>query len=418
MSTTLTAEILSVGTELLLGEIVDTNAAFVARELALRGVTLRRKATVGDNLSRLSAMIREALGRADLIILGGGLGPTDDDLTREAISAVAGETPAEDPALLTWLDGLFTSRGRVMAPINRKQAWLIPSATALANPNGTAPGWFGTLPAGHEFAGKQIAALPGPPREMHRMFSEQLLPRLDLPQRSLYAVTLHTCGIGESDVAQRLGELTLAANPSVATYARRSGTDVRVAASGGSLDAAQSLAQPVIAQVRAALPGFIWAEEVQGEPVPTLAGTIATLLAGRTLAVVEAGSGGTLALQFAGQGALRGAAISEDHATLLTLGLTPVTLGEFGVVSQEAALELAQGVRERFGAEVGLSVCASTGGQDQGQITVAIAGAGHQRAAVMNWPGDAAQIRERAASTALTLAYRSLNAWKDNEAKA
>jgi nicotinamide-nucleotide amidase len=416
LSTTLTAEILSVGTELLLGEIVDTNAAFVARELALRGVTLRRKATVGDNLERLSTMIREALNRADLLILGGGLGPTDDDLTREAISAVAGETPTEDPALLAWLDGLFTSRGRVMSAINRKQAWLIASAVALPNPNGTAPGWFVTLPSGHEFAGKQIAALPGPPREMQRMFTEQLLPRLQLPQQSLYAVTLHTCGIGESDVATRLGALTQVANPSVATYARRSGTDVRVAASASSLDEARVLAGPVIAQVRAALPGFLWAEEVQGEPVPTLAGTITALLAGRTLAVAEAGSGGTLALQFAGLEGVRGAAISEDHATLLTLGLTPVTLGEFGVVSQEAALELAQGVRERFGAEVGLSVCASTGGADQGQITVAIAEARNQRAAVMNWPGDAGQIRERAASTALTLAFRTLNAWKDNEA--
>ena len=131
------AEIISVGTELLLGEIVDTNAAFIARELAARGVTLQRKATVGDNLERISGLIREALTRADLVVLGGGLGPTDDDLTRESIAAVAGESPAEDPDLLAWLDDLFTSRGRVMAPINRKQTWLIPSAQALPNP--TAP---------------------------------------------------------------------------------------------------------------------------------------------------------------------------------------------------------------------------------------------------------------------------------------
>ncbi|WP_293914134.1 CinA family nicotinamide mononucleotide deamidase-related protein [Deinococcus sp.] len=411
MSTTLTAEILSVGTELLLGEIVDTNAAFVARELGVRGVTLQRKATVGDNLSRLSSMIREALGRADLLILGGGLGPTDDDLTREAISAVAAETPTEDPALLAWLEGLFTSRGRVMAPINRKQAWLIPSAAALPNPNGTAPGWFVTLPAGHQFAGKQLAALPGPPREMHRMFLEQLLPRLNLPQQAFYAVTLHTCGIGESDVATRLGELTQVANPSVATYARKSGTDVRVAASAGSLETAQALAGPVIARVRGVLEGFIWAEEGPGDAAATLASTVTGLLSGRSFAVVEAGSGGTLALQFAGSPLLRGAAISEDHATLLTLGLTPLTLSEAGVVSIQAALELAHGARERFGAEVGLSVCASLEGATQGQMAVALVSRDREQTAVMNWPGDAGQIRERAASTALTLAFRTLTSW-------
>lgn len=403
------AEIISVGTELLLGEIVDTNAAFVARELSLRGVTLQRKATVGDNLERLSGLIRESLSRADLVILGGGLGPTDDDLTREGIAAVAGEIPAEDPELLAWLSDLFTSRGRTMAPINRKQAWLIPSASALPNPLGTAPGWFVTLPQGHEFAGKLIAALPGPPREMNRMFREELLPRLNLPAWAFYAVTLHTAGIGESDVATRLGDLTKIANPSVATYARKTGTDVRVAASAENAEEAQRLAEPVLEQARASLGHFIWAEEKTGEAPATLAGAVVKLLAGRSLALVEAGSGGTLALQFAGVSVLKGAAISDDHATLLTLGLTPVTLANHGVCSGAAALELARGAREQFGAEVGLSVCAAAEGEQQGQVAIAIIGEGIERSASVNWPGDAGQVRERAASTALNLAFRALS---------
>lgn len=406
------AEIISVGTELLLGEIVDSNAAFVARELAARGVTLWRKATVGDNLERIGNLIRESLSRADLVILGGGLGPTDDDLTRESIAAVAGETPAEDPALLAWLDNLFISRGRVMAPINRKQTWLIPSAQALPNPLGTAPGWFVTLPPEHEFAGKMIAALPGPPREMTRMFREELLPRLNLPEWTFWAVTLHTAGIGESNVAELLGALTRVANPSVATYARRSGTDVRVAASAASLTEAEGLAAPVLAQVRAALGQYIWAEEQPGDVPPTLASAVAGRLAGRSLAVVEAGSGGSLAVQFAGNVALRGAAISDDHATLLTLGLTPVTLGEAGLGSEAAALELARGARERFGADVGLSVSAVTQGEAAGQVAVAIVGEGLERSALVNWPGDAGQVRERAATTALNLAFRALGQWQ------
>ncbi len=403
------AEILSVGTELLLGEIVDTNAAFVARELTTRGVTLQRKATVGDNLERVSGLLREALSRADLVILGGGLGPTDDDLTREGIAAVAQETPREDPALLRWLEGLYHSRGRSMPQINRKQTWLIPSASALPNPLGTAPGWLVRLPQGHEFAGKLIAALPGPPREMQRMFREELLPRLDLPQRAFYAVTLHTAGIGESNVAEVLGELTQAANPSVATYARKSGTDVRVAASAASALEAQQLAQPVLAQVRALLGRFIWAEEQPGDAAPTLAGSVASLLSGRRLGVVETGSGGTLALQFAGEAALRGAATSDDHATLLTLGLTPLTLGREGLCSEAAALELARGAREQFGAEVGLSVSACTAGEQQGQVAVAFVTGDTEHSALVNWPGDAGQIRERAASAALNLAFRTLS---------
>ncbi|MDB5045361.1 MAG: damage-inducible protein CinA, partial [Deinococcus sp.] len=168
----LLAEIISVGTELLLGEIVDSNAAFLARELAERGVTLHRKTVLGDNLGRVTDAIQLALSRADLVILGGGLGPTDDDLTREAIAAALGETPTEDPQQMAHLRGLYESRGRTMPEVNRKQTWLIPSAEALANPVGTAPGWFVRVAS----TGKLIVALPGPPFEMHRMWREQVLP--------------------------------------------------------------------------------------------------------------------------------------------------------------------------------------------------------------------------------------------------
>ncbi|EYB67135.1 competence-damaged protein [Deinococcus phoenicis] len=385
------------GTELLLGEIVDSNAAFLAQELAARGVTLHRKTVLGDNLNRVSDGLRQALSRADLVILGGGLGPTDDDLTREAIAAVLGETPAEDPELLAWLEGLYAARGRVMPQLNRKQAWLIPSAEALSNPVGTAPGWF------VQTNGKWIVALPGPPREMQKMWREQVLPRLPLPDHALSAVTIHTQGIGESNLAELLGDLTKGANPSVATYARRMGVDVRVAASAPTAAEAQALAAPVLDTVRNKLNRWTW-----GEDGDTLAGAVTSTLDGRTLGVIEAGSGGALCLLLAGEPGFLDAAVTVDHARLITLGLTPVTLRDAGVVSEAAARELAAGAREHLGAEVGLAVVTAAGGEGAGQTFVALSAEDLEEVAGVNWPGDPAQIRERAAVAALALAYRAL----------
>lgn len=393
----LLAEIISVGTELLLGEIVDSNAAFLARELAERGVTLHRKTVLGDNLGRVTDAITLALSRADLVILGGGLGPTDDDLTREAIAAALGETPTEDPQQMAHLRGLYESRGRAMPEVNRKQAWLIPSAEALANPVGTAPGWF------VRSQGKLIVALPGPPFEMHRMWREQVLPRLPLPARAFSAVTLHTQGIGESNVAELLGALTRQANPSVATYARKTGVDVRVAASAPTAREAEALALPVLEGVRGLLARWIW-----GEDSDTLASVLTQALGNRTLGVIEAGSGGTVCAALADAPGFLDAAVTVDHARLITLGLTPITLNAHGVVSEQAARELAAGAREYLGAAVGLAVVTATAGEHAGQTYIALDTGELQKTAHLNWPGDAPQVRDRAAMAALALALRSL----------
>ncbi|WP_339094576.1 CinA family nicotinamide mononucleotide deamidase-related protein [Deinococcus sp. VB142] len=390
----LLAEIISVGTELLFGEIVDSNAAFLARELGARGVTLHRKTVVGDNLGRVTEAVSLALSRADLVIVGGGLGPTDDDLTREAIAAVMGETPAEDPELLAWLRGLYESRGRVMPEVNRKQAWLIPSAEALPNPVGTAPGWFVRQ------GSKMIVALPGPPREMHKMWREQVLPRLPLPTQALVHTTIHTQGIGESNVAEILGDLTRQANPSVATYARKTGVDLRVAASAPSEAEARALLAPLLEQVRGLVARWTW-----GEDSATLAGAVSERLAGRTLGVIEAGSAGSLCTLLADEAAFHDAAVTQDHRRLITLGLTPVTLKNEGLVSEQAARELAAGAREHLASDVGLSVVLDV---SSGQAHVAIDTGAAQHTAAVNWPGDAAQVRERAAVAALGLAFRAL----------
>lgn len=393
----LLAEIISVGTELLFGEIVDSNAAFLARELGARGVILHRKTVLGDNLGRVSEAITLGLSRADLVILGGGLGPTDDDLTRESIADALGETPAEDPELLAWLEGLYAARGREMPQVNRKQTWLIPSAEALPNPVGTAPGWFVRT------GGKFVVALPGPPREMQRMWREQVLPRLPLPDHALISTTVHTQGIGESNVAELLAGLTQNANPSVGTYARKTGVDVRVAASAETEAEARALLAPLLETVRALLSRWTWGEDAQ-----TLAGALDTALSGRSLGVIEAGSAGALCGLLADESGFLDAAVTQDHARLITLGLTPVTLRDAGLVSEGAALELAAGAREHLGADVGLAVVVGVSGENAGQAYAAIHAAKGHKAVGVNWPGDAAQVRERAAVTALALAYRAL----------
>lgn len=389
----LLAEIISVGTELLFGEIVDSNAAFLARELLGRGITLHRKSVLGDNLPRLREAILAALSRADLVILGGGLGPTDDDLTREAIAAALNETPHEDAELLAWLRGLYESRGRVMPETNRKQTWLIPSAEALPNPVGTAPGWFVRQD------GKLIVALPGPPREMQKMWREQVIPRLPAPTTALWHTTLHTQGIGESNIAEILGDLTKTANPSVATYARKTGVDIRVAASAANEAEARHLAAPVLDEVKDKLAKWTW-----GFDTDTLAGAVTKALNGRTLGVIEAGSAGTLSTLLADEPSFLDAAVTQDHRRLITLGLTPVTLHDQGLVSEQAALELAAGAREYLEADLGLALVVDTGGQAH----AALNGEGVSKTAAVNWPGDPAQVRERAAVMALALAYRAL----------
>src|SRR3954470_13381291 len=227
----LVAELLAIGTELTVGETTDTNSGELARSLVAHGVTVAPTSALPDDLAVVVDALATALARADLVVTTGGLGPTPDDLTREAVAAACGEHVFEDATTLEWLEGLWARRGAAFPAVNRKQAWLIPSATGLPNPNGTAPGWWVDRPDG-----RVIAVLPGPPREMRPMFAEHVLPRLvargvgdDLEGRAL---RLHR--IGEAAGARALGdELLRSTNPVVATYARQEAVDIRISARDG-----------------------------------------------------------------------------------------------------------------------------------------------------------------------------------------
>ena len=205
------AEILSVGTELLLGQITDTNATYLARQLAPLGIDLYYVSQNGDNLGRLTETLRRARDRSDLVIMTGGLGPTEDDLTREAIAAVLGEQPQVNEAMVEELRAWFASRGVVMPERNVKQTWVIPSVTVLPNPVGTAPGWWA------ERDGKIVVAMPGVPHEMRRMWENEVVPRLRQHTGAhIFSRTLRVAGLGESSVEERLDPVLHSANPTVA----------------------------------------------------------------------------------------------------------------------------------------------------------------------------------------------------------
>ena len=351
-----TAELLSIGTELTVGETRDTNAGDLARELTERGVIVTRITALPDDLVAVTAGFADALARSDLVVSTGGLGPTPDDLTREAIAAHLGETPSVDPALEAWLQELFARRNLPFPEANRKQAWLIPSAEAIPNANGTAPGWWLARPDG-----RVVVALPGPPREMRPMWEGWVLPRLVERElgRPIVSVTLRLTGIGESAIAARLGSLLdPGARPSVATYARAEAVDVRIWTHAllGERAAAEALVADVESRVIAELGEHIWARGQRTWPE-----LLAELLdeRGWRLAAVEVGL----------RGALLGL-LGEGLAERLTFGETlphrPRHDGEQATLEQ-----LAERVRGVGGTEVGVAVEARERGGDTA-VTVAV----------------------------------------------
>ena len=282
-----TVEILAVGTELTTGSTRDTNSGDLAKELTEHGVRVLRVAALPDHLETVAAAFADALDRADLVISTGGLGPTPDDLTREAIAAACGLAPSVDPDLEKWLRGLFERRRLVMPEINRKQAWLIDGAAALPNAQGSAPGWYVERPDD-----KVIVALPGPPREMRPMWRDHALPRLE--ERGLginrVAQTLRLSGIGESQIAEIIGEDVLRAQrPQVATYARMDAVDVVVSVEDADRSVAEREVEDIVSRLREQLERWVF---TQGDG--SWSDAIAERLNGRTVAVVELGTAGQL----------------------------------------------------------------------------------------------------------------------------
>lgn len=279
------AYILSIGAELLHGHITDTNATFLSQELDARGIELLHVIQVGDDRDRIRESIQRAMAEAEIIICTGGIGPTEDDLTREGIADAVDEIPEVDPALRSEIESFFHNRGLTMPERNAKQAWLIPSAEALPNPVGTAPGWF------VQKDGKVIISMPGVPREMTRMWAEQAAPRLGrmLSGRSYSSVTIKTIGIGESALEEAIADLVAQTNPIVATYAKDDGVHVRVVGIADDEPAARRIRDAAAEEVHRRL--GVW---FYGEDDVSLAGSLAAQLdsKGLKIRILDAGGGG------------------------------------------------------------------------------------------------------------------------------
>src|SRR3990172_3954733 len=242
------AQILAVGTELTTGTTRDTNSGDLARGLTALGVRVLSSTALPDDLDLVTAAFASALETAAVVVSTGGLGPTPDDLTREAIAAACGLEPFVDADLLAAIEGLFTRRGMSMPEANRKQAWLIEGGAALPNAHGSAPGWWVERPDG-----RIVVALPGPPREMWPMWRDHALPRLRAGQLGAERAshTLRLTGVGESTLVGMIGEGVLrAANPQVATYARLDAGDVGVSAEADGRSSAQELVDDAISLLR------------------------------------------------------------------------------------------------------------------------------------------------------------------------
>jgi nicotinamide-nucleotide amidase len=352
------AEILSVGTELLLGQIVDTNANYLAQQLPALGLDLYYVSSVGDNLTRLSAAFRQALDRSDVVISTGGVGPTEDDLTREAIADVFGEQLQVQPELEAQLREFFTRRGRTMPERNVKQATTIPSGTFLPNPIGTAPGWW------VERDGRVIISMPGVPHEMRKMWEEQAQPRLArlLSGGVILSRTLKLAGIGESHAEEALGDLTHSTNPTLATYAKSDGIHLRLTAKSATQSEAESLLDAFEPRVKARVGEFVYGTEA--DDFPSVVGQLLRAR-GLSLTVAESATGGQLAsLITEASGAsdyFTAGYVVYSRAAKEALGVSPAILDEHGTIAQATTQALAAAARERAQADVAIATTGVAG---------------------------------------------------------
>lgn len=394
------AEIISIGTELLLGEIVDTNTSFLAGQLSVLGIDLYFTSAVGDNPARLQGVLKQAWDRSDIIFTTGGLGPTQDDLTRDAIAALLGEELKVDPQLKQELINFFARRGLEMPASNVRQATLIPSSTALVNPQGTAPGWW------VEKEGKIIVSMPGPPGEMQYMWENQVLPRLQ--KRAGAAILtrmIKTFGTSEAKVDEMLADLTPSPNPTLATYAKLDGIYIRIAAKAETEEEAREMIARREADVRAILGDIIWG--VDDDSQEGVAGRM-LLEEGLSLAVAESFTGGFLT-HMLGTAAdseryFKGGLVAATSEVKIALGLDP------NLANSEDKAEVARAMavlaRQKMGATVGIGIEGESGvepesGMVPGTVFIAIDSEKADLHTVRSYSGRLYQMKRRAAYYAL-----------------
>jgi nicotinamide-nucleotide amidase len=408
-------EILTVGTEILLGQIVDTNAAYMAQRLAEAGIDLFFKATVGDNEDRLEAALREGLRRSDAVLCTGGLGPTEDDVTREVLARVLERPLRLNGGVLAHLEGRFAARGIPMAENNRKQAYVPEGAEVLPNPRGTAPGLYLTTPEG-----KVVAAMPGVPSEMRPMLTEQVIPRLRARlgiRGRIRSRVLRTCGASESRVDQMIGDLFRSQrNPSIGVLAQAGEIHVRLTAKGEREDEIDALLDDLERKLRDRIGPLIF-----GRDDEELEQVVGRLLAerGLTLAVAESCSGGLVAHRLTNVPGSsryfeRGVVAYSNRAKTEVVGVPAHLVAARGAVSPEVARAMAEGVRRLAGTDYGVGItgiAGPDGGTPEkpvGLTYIGLAWDGGSQATEHRFLSDRAVNKVRASQMALELLRRRL----------
>ncbi|HHY10150.1 MAG TPA: competence/damage-inducible protein A [Firmicutes bacterium] len=410
------AELISIGTELLLGEVIDTNAAFLAARLAHCGLNLYYKSVVGDNLKRGSEILKTALLRSDVVVINGGLGPTADDLTREIVSKVTDRRLVGDPALAREIKAWFQKRHGAaykMPANNLRQAVLPQGARPIRNTQGTAPGFF------LELGAKLIVALPGVPGEMKTMFTESVEPHLKslAGGQILVSRNLNFAGIGESSLEEKLSDLLAAqANPSLALYASRGAVRLRLTAKAQSEKEGWRLIAPWEKRIRERCAAYLY-----GTDEETLEQAVGLKLskAGLTVSLAESCTGGLIGHRLtnipgSSNYFLRGYVAYSNEAKIDDLKVPRETLAEYGAVSEQTARAMAKGVQSRAASDFGLAVTgiAGPGGASAakpvGLVYIGLASPGDTIVVRHNFSGSREQIKERAAQTALYCLWRAI----------
>ena len=409
----MTAEIICVGTELLLGDIVNTNAQFLSRELAELGVSVLHQHVIGDNPARLRELVAQARARSELLVFSGGLGPTEDDLTKETVAAAFGDTLHFDAEEWAKITAFFARTGRQPTPNNRKQAMVPTRGHKIPNAHGTAPGaWF------EDDAGRCAVLMPGVPREMKAMWTEQIRPALQRRQNcTIHSHTLRVLG-GESSIASKVAPLFASANPTAAIYCKTGESEIRVTARAAT-------AQQAEADCKAYLQKFrdILGDAAYDVDVPALEYTVVRVLRERGLhaATAESCTGGMVAERLtnvpgASEAFDYGFVTYSEAAKQKLLGIDAALISRWNVVSGPVAAAMAFGAAQASGAElaVGITGIAGPGGALPGKPvgTVYLAGADARTGAgwlqrlALGGYHDREVIRTRAAMYALDLLRR------------
>jgi nicotinamide-nucleotide amidase len=414
------AEILTIGTELLLGQTIDTNAAYVAEQLAAAGIDVYWKTTVGDNEGRIGEALRQALSRSEIVIATGGLGPTEDDLTCRVIAAVLARPLVLDQTVLESIRRRFADRGLVMSKNNERQALIPEGATVLPNPRGTAPGLL--IPARD---GRMVVAMPGVPSEMQPMLTEQVIPRLrkrfEIGAR-IGSRILKTCGITESQLDEAIGDLARSSlNPTIALLAHPGEIHIRLTVKTTSHEEGERRLDDLEARLRERLGALLYGRD--RERLEEVVGRL-LLDAGQTVAVAESCTGGLVCHRLTnlpGSSAyvVRGEVVYSNRAKEDRLGVPHDLIARHGAVSRAVAQAMASGMREaaRTDLALGITGIAGPGGgsaeKPVGLTYIAIASAEGVICREWRFLGDREINKLLASQAALDMVRRHLMSRRD-----